>query len=196
MIRPRAGPVASRTRLRLLAAVLAVGFLVVGGQLANLQILSGERLAELSDRNRIRLRPIAAPRGIMFDRSGLPLVDNRPAFSLVVVPRDVPDMGALVTSVSSSSILTRRCASVREMSRTIPARSWPSSSRRPVRYEPPARSPLRSPTTVSPPVSSDVSPAVSASARSASTVTRSSPANLPPRRAIRLSSQLAPAARI
>jgi penicillin-binding protein 2 len=101
MIRPRAGPVASRTRLRLLAAVLAVGFLVVGGQLANLQILSGERLAELSDRNRIRLRPIAAPRGIMFDRSGLPLVDNRPAFSLVVVPRDVPDMGALVARLAS-----------------------------------------------------------------------------------------------
>jgi penicillin-binding protein 2 len=101
MIRPRAGPVASRTRLRLLAVVLAVGFLVVGGQLANLQILSGERLAELSDRNRIRLRPIAAPRGIMFDRSGLPLVDNRPAFSLVVVPRDVPDMGALVARLAS-----------------------------------------------------------------------------------------------
>ena len=95
MIRPRPGPVASRTRLRLLASALGLGFLVVSGQLANLQILSGERLAELSDRNRIRLRPIAAPRGILFDRSGLPLVDNRPAFSLVVVPRDVPDMSAM-----------------------------------------------------------------------------------------------------
>jgi penicillin-binding protein 2 len=37
----------------------------------------------------------------MFDRSGLPLVDNRPAFSLVVVPRDVPDMGALVARLAS-----------------------------------------------------------------------------------------------
>jgi penicillin-binding protein 2 len=80
----------------LLATVLGMGFLVVAGQLAYLQILSGERLAALSDRNRLRLRPIAAPRGILFDRSGLPLVDNRPAFSLVVVPRDVPDLGALV----------------------------------------------------------------------------------------------------
>jgi penicillin-binding protein 2 len=96
MIRPRAAPVAPRFRLRLLATALGIGFLVVGAQLGNLQILSGERLAALSDRNRLRLRPIAAPRGILFDRTGLPLVDNRPAFTLVVVPRDAPDLGAVV----------------------------------------------------------------------------------------------------
>jgi penicillin-binding protein 2 len=96
MIRRRPGPVTSRIRLRLIAFALGLGFLVVAAQLANLQILSGERLAILSDRNRLRLRPIAAPRGILFDRTGLPLVDNRPAFSLVVVPRDVPDLAALV----------------------------------------------------------------------------------------------------
>ncbi len=96
MMRPRPASAVQRTRLRLLATVLGVGFLAVATQLAYLQILSGERLAALSDKNRIRLRPIAAPRGILFDRAGLPLVDNRPAFTLVVVPRDVPDMGALV----------------------------------------------------------------------------------------------------
>ena len=96
MIRPRPVSVAPRLRLRLLASALGIGFLVVGVQLANLQILSGERLAALSDRNRLRLRPIAAPRGILFDRTGLPLVDNRPAFTLVVVPRDAPDLGAVI----------------------------------------------------------------------------------------------------
>lgn len=100
MIRSRPAPAAPRARLRLLACVLGLAFLVVGGQLANLQILSGERLAALSDRNRLRLRPIAAPRGILFDRTGLPLVDNRPAFTLIVVPRDVPDLGALVARLA------------------------------------------------------------------------------------------------
>jgi penicillin-binding protein 2 len=95
-MRPRPTSAVQRARLRLLATVLAVGFLAVAAQLAYLQILSGERLAALSDKNRLRLRPIAAPRGILFDRVGLPLVDNRPAFTLVVVPRDVPDMAALV----------------------------------------------------------------------------------------------------
>jgi penicillin-binding protein 2 len=95
-MRPRQTSAVQRARLRVLATVLAVGFLGVAAQLAYLQILSGERLAALSDRNRIRLRPIAAPRGILFDRVGLPLVDNRPAFTLVVVPRDVPDMASLI----------------------------------------------------------------------------------------------------
>jgi penicillin-binding protein 2 len=95
-MRPRPASAVQRARLRLLATVLGVGFLAVAVQLTYLQILSGERLAALSDKNRIRLRPIVAPRGILFDRTGLPLVDNRPAFTLVVVPRDVPDLGALV----------------------------------------------------------------------------------------------------
>ncbi len=87
-------------RLWALAAALTLAFLGVGLQLANLQILSGERLAALSDRNRLRLRPIAAPRGILFDRTGLPLVDNRPAFSLVLVPREAPDLGAVVSRLA------------------------------------------------------------------------------------------------
>jgi penicillin-binding protein 2 len=124
MIRTRSGPAASRTRLRVLATMLGLGFLVVGGQLANLQILSGERLAELSDRNRIRLRPIAAPRGILFDRTGLPLVDNRPAFSLVVVPRDVPDMNAVVGRLAT--LLTVPESELRERLGRVSADSpWP-----------------------------------------------------------------------
>ena len=101
MNRTRPGPAVQRARLRLLATALGLGFLVVAAQLGYLQILSGERLAALSDRNRLRLRPIVAPRGILFDRTGLPLVDNRPAFTLVVVPRDVPDLGALVERLAA-----------------------------------------------------------------------------------------------
>src|SRR5262245_63484318 len=124
MIRARARPMPSRGRLRLLAWVLSLALLGVAGQLANLQILSGERLAALSDKNRIRLRPIAAPRGILFDRTGLPLVDNRPAFSLVVVPRDVPDMSALVARLAS--LLTVPESELRERLGRVSADSpWP-----------------------------------------------------------------------
>src|SRR5262249_56193930 len=49
----------------------------------------GGRFQEASDKNRIRIRPIAAPRGILFDRNGLPLVDNRPAFTLSLIPREL-----------------------------------------------------------------------------------------------------------
>ncbi|HWC04057.1 MAG TPA: penicillin-binding protein 2 [Methylomirabilota bacterium] len=124
MIRSRPAPVAPRLRLRLVAVTLGVAFLLVGGQLANLQILSGERLAALSDRNRLRLRPIAAPRGILFDRTGLPLVDNRPAFTLMVVPRDVPDLGALVERLAE--LLQVPEAELRDrLTRVSPDSPWP-----------------------------------------------------------------------
>jgi penicillin-binding protein 2 len=124
MIRPRPTSAIPRGRLRLLAIVLGAGFLVVGGQLAYLQILSGERLAALSDRNRLRLRPIAAPRGILFDRAGLPLADNRPAFTLVVVPRDVPDLEALVDRLAG--LLQTSPSELRERLARVSADSpWP-----------------------------------------------------------------------
>jgi penicillin-binding protein 2 len=79
-----------------LLALLVFGFGAIAVQLLNLQVLEGERHAQLSDKNRLRVRPVAAPRGILFDRAGLPLVDNRPAFILVLVPRDAPDLGAVL----------------------------------------------------------------------------------------------------
>jgi penicillin-binding protein 2 len=85
-----------RQRLRVLLVALAAGFVVIAAQLARLQILRGEHLATLSERNRIRARPVVAPRGILFDRTRLPLVDNRPAFTLVVVPKDAPDFPAVL----------------------------------------------------------------------------------------------------
>ena len=72
--------------------VLAAFFVLIG-QLWYLQVLEGARLQELSDKNRMRVRPVAAPRGVLFDRNGLPLVDNRPAFTLSLIPREIDEIG-------------------------------------------------------------------------------------------------------
>jgi penicillin-binding protein 2 len=74
-----------------LALVTMIGFVALVGQLWYLQALEGDRLQAMSERNRIRIRPVAAPRGILFDRNGLPLVDNRPAFTLSLIPREIED---------------------------------------------------------------------------------------------------------
>ncbi len=66
-----------------------VSFLVIVGQLWYLQVLEGGRFLDASDKNRTRVRPVAAPRGILFDRHGVPLVDNRPAFTLSLIPREL-----------------------------------------------------------------------------------------------------------
>lgn len=87
-------------RLGALAGITLAGFVLIVGQLWNLQVLEGPRLAELSDRNRIRVRPVAAARGMLYDRSGLPLVEARPAFTVSVVPRDVEDRDAVLARLS------------------------------------------------------------------------------------------------
>src|SRR5437879_9445829 len=89
-----------RRRVLALAAVVAVAFVGLLGQLWYLQVLEGGKLQELSDRNRIRIRPVAAPRGILFDRNGLALVDNRPAFTLSLIPREMEDRGTVLARLS------------------------------------------------------------------------------------------------
>jgi penicillin-binding protein 2 len=83
-------------RIIAIAAAVSLGLLVIIGQLWYLQVLEGGRFLDASDKNRIRVRPIAAPRGILFDRNGVPLVDNRPAFTLSIIPRELDDRDAVL----------------------------------------------------------------------------------------------------
>jgi penicillin-binding protein 2 len=76
-------------RVMVMSAMMCAALLVIVCQLWYLQVLEGGRFQEASDKNRIRIRPIAAPRGILFDRTGAPLVDNRPAFTLSLIPREL-----------------------------------------------------------------------------------------------------------
>ena len=80
---------AGQRRIVVIAALVLSAFLVIVGQLWYLQVLEGGRFLDASEKNRIRVRPAAAPRGILFDRHGVPLVDNRPAFTLSLIPREL-----------------------------------------------------------------------------------------------------------
>ncbi|MBU4606466.1 MAG: penicillin-binding protein 2, partial [Proteobacteria bacterium] len=60
-----------------------------------LQLLKGEHFRLLSENNRIRLVDLAPSRGLIFDAEGRLLADNRPAFTLAVIPEDVGDWAVL-----------------------------------------------------------------------------------------------------
>ncbi|HLX38562.1 MAG TPA: penicillin-binding protein 2, partial [Candidatus Binataceae bacterium] len=71
----------------LMMAVLGL----VSIRLYYLQVIKNSEFIELADRNRIRLRRVTAPRGLVFDRRHRPLVDTRPSFNAVMVPEDSPN---------------------------------------------------------------------------------------------------------
>src|SRR5690606_41443711 len=59
---------------------------VLAGRMWQLQIVHGEHYAALADGNRMRRLSITAPRGVIRDREGRVLADNRLAFTVAIVP--------------------------------------------------------------------------------------------------------------
>lgn len=81
--------------------VIVLGFLIIAVRLWQLQILKGDEFRKMSESNRMRIIGIPAPRGIIYDRNGVPLVKNVPYFSVSVVPADfdrtkIPDLSAVL----------------------------------------------------------------------------------------------------
>ncbi len=81
-IKRRSYSESSKFRIRgyfLLLFLIIVVVLCIG-KLSYLQLFRGEYYRALSDSNRIRTQVIYAPRGVIFDRNGIPLVRNAPGF--------------------------------------------------------------------------------------------------------------------
>ncbi|ROQ25970.1 penicillin-binding protein 2 [Gallaecimonas pentaromativorans] len=71
----------------LLVVVVCFGALVTN--LYHLQIEEHKQYQVRSNDNRIKLVPVAPNRGIIYDRNGVVLAENRPVYSLEVVPEQV-----------------------------------------------------------------------------------------------------------
>ncbi len=73
--------------------VVAVMVLTLIGRLVFLHVLRHDYYTELlSQGNRVRLDPIPASRGLIFDRNGKVMADNEPAYQLELVREQVPDL--------------------------------------------------------------------------------------------------------
>lgn len=71
-------------RVGVIQIVAFVLLAVLGVRLYYLQIVKGDYYSERAENQRIRLIPIPAPRGAIFDRNGKILVDSRPTYNVVL----------------------------------------------------------------------------------------------------------------
>lgn len=61
-------------------------------QLARMQLLSGDTYKLRAETNRLRESAISPIRGLIYDRNGIPLVENEASFAAALVAADVPDL--------------------------------------------------------------------------------------------------------
>lgn len=81
---------------------LSVAFLLLTFRLSYLQIIKGNDLNFLADRNRLRLEKVSAPRGLIYDRNGRLLVDNKLMFNVVIIPQYLKNKEKTIKKLSDS----------------------------------------------------------------------------------------------
>ena len=102
---------------------------VLVGRLVVLQVMRYDYYAELSQGNRVRVEPLPAQRGLILDRNGAVLAENRPAFQLELVRERVPDVDATLKRLIEIGVLplddldeTRKLVKSRRSFESVPIR--------------------------------------------------------------------------
>ena len=94
---------------RTLGAVIVIAAMVLAlvGRLTYLQVWRHDYYSELSQGNRVRLDPIPASRGLVFDRNGKVMADNEPAYQLELVREQVPDLNDTLKRLTALGLIDR-----------------------------------------------------------------------------------------
>lgn len=80
-----------KLRFNVAFGIIAAIFAVLAFRLWYLQLFQGSKFRMFSQENHLRTISIPAPRGMILDRKGRILADNRPSFDLYIIPEDVDD---------------------------------------------------------------------------------------------------------
>jgi penicillin-binding protein 2 len=94
-------------------------------RLVDLQIVHFEHFSRLSHGNRVRLEPVPPVRGLLFDRNGELLAENRPVYQLELIPEQAKDIegtlaGLLDLGLVREEDLRRIRAQIRKQRRFEP----------------------------------------------------------------------------
>ncbi|KHA60002.1 penicillin-binding protein 2 [Vibrio variabilis] len=94
----------SRAIVAFIGIVAMMGLLVTN--LYNIQVNQFQDYKTRSNDNRIKVVPIAPNRGLIYDRNGKLLAENRPVFSLEITPEKIEDMEATIASLQQILTIT------------------------------------------------------------------------------------------
>ncbi len=87
---------------RVLVAFVLVTVMMLGlvARLFYLQVLQYDTYRAKSDQNRVQLQPVPPTRGLIYDRNGVLLADNRPSHNLTLIKEQIKDLDATIAQLS------------------------------------------------------------------------------------------------
>ncbi|MBY8084707.1 penicillin-binding protein 2 [Vibrio fluvialis] len=94
----------NRAVVSFVGIVLMMGILVAN--LYNIQVNQYQDYKTRSNDNRIKVVPIAPNRGLIYDRNGVLLAENRPVFSLEIIPEKVKNMDETIAHLQQILTIT------------------------------------------------------------------------------------------
>ncbi|EKO3492882.1 penicillin-binding protein 2 [Vibrio fluvialis] len=94
----------NRAFVSFVGIVLMMGILVAN--LYNIQVNQYQDYKTRSNDNRIKVVPIAPNRGLIYDRNGVLLAENRPVFSLEIIPEKVKNMDETIARLQQILTIT------------------------------------------------------------------------------------------
>ena len=87
-------------RLGAIGVLIFLTFCLLVARLWQLQGIEGDNFRTLSENNRLRLKRTPPLRGVIYDRRMRVMVDNRPAFNVVLVPEDIRDVSTTLNALA------------------------------------------------------------------------------------------------
>lgn len=92
-----------QSRLLVLAGFSLLLILILVFRFFQLQVLRYQQYKVKSEANIIRAQSIPAPRGLIYDRNGQILVDNRPTYVLLATPAEMTDPDSILPIIAEHS---------------------------------------------------------------------------------------------
>jgi penicillin-binding protein 2 len=79
--------------------IISLAIFLISLRYVYLQVISYDEYTTRSVSNQVRVVPVAPNRGLIYDRRGRPVAENRPAYRLEIVPEKVDELEAVIAKL-------------------------------------------------------------------------------------------------
>lgn len=95
-----------RAIIAFILVVIMLGVLL--GRMYYLQVIEHDRYAAMSEDNRVQLQPVPPTRGLIYDRNGTLLADNRPSYSVTILKEEMQNLDKTLEDLKALIPITDR----------------------------------------------------------------------------------------